>query len=404
MDLSAHDSANKYGDVAMWRWDQGRLLYFQFDVLRDIAKALIKFDNVDISTIEPTFRQALMDDTGMPFAPDRYTVKRNYSRVFQCAFLATFFGNRLVVADICRELAKEDGAIGDVDDYFFNYVNRFCFPFPAFDNYDTTSQRIYPFCAVLKLLLAKRLNSEEAKISVNDVFNYLIANNVTGNEAIEFYQKLNPIPYTIQETERRQLREMLIFLSQLSILKVNAGYLYLDVVSESAVNELLEKFLIPIGRKPLSQRAEEFLSLTRLTDKIIVPAFEIFTTDIIDIEFIEGKRKRAEHFKVERSPLLRRYYIEQNAQPVCSACKADMSLRYPWTDYMLDIHHLLPLASSVAITTRGTSLSDIVGICPSCHRAIHIYYRKWLRSNHQDDFCSRVEAKEVFKEAVKEIT
>lgn len=29
----------------MWRWDQGRLLYFQFDVLRDIAKTLVKFDN-----------------------------------------------------------------------------------------------------------------------------------------------------------------------------------------------------------------------------------------------------------------------------------------------------------------------------------------------------------------------
>ena len=32
----------------MWRWDQGRLLYFQFDVLRDIAKTLVKFDNADI--------------------------------------------------------------------------------------------------------------------------------------------------------------------------------------------------------------------------------------------------------------------------------------------------------------------------------------------------------------------
>lgn len=34
----------------MWRWDQGRLLYFQFDVLRDIAKTLVKFDNYGQST------------------------------------------------------------------------------------------------------------------------------------------------------------------------------------------------------------------------------------------------------------------------------------------------------------------------------------------------------------------
>ena len=44
----------------MWRWDQGRLLYFQFDVLRDIAKTLVKFDNADISKCENLFRQTLV--------------------------------------------------------------------------------------------------------------------------------------------------------------------------------------------------------------------------------------------------------------------------------------------------------------------------------------------------------
>ena len=390
-------------DEIMWRWDQGRLLYFQFDVLKAIAKTLVKFDNADISIIEPTFRQTLMDNTGMPFAPNHYTVKRNYSRVFQCAFLATFLENRLVVTDICQELAKDDGAIGDVDDYFFNYINRFRFPFPAFDNYDSTSPRIYPFCAIIKLLLAKRLNEEESKLSVDDIFHYLVANNTTGCESIEYYKTLKPVKYDVQDTERRQIREMLIFLSQLSILKVNAGYLHLDIVSDNAINELLGKFLNPIKKESLPQKTEEYLSMANLVDKIVVPAFEIFTSDIIDIEFIEGKRKRVEHFKVERSPLLRKYFIEQSKQPVCSACDTDMSMRYPWTEYMLDIHHLLPLSSSVAITNRGTSLSDIVGLCPSCHRAVHIYYRQWLLSNHQDDFNSKMEAKEVFIEAVKEI-
>ena len=36
----------------MWRWDQGRLLYFQFDVLRLIANVLNRFDNVDVSKCE----------------------------------------------------------------------------------------------------------------------------------------------------------------------------------------------------------------------------------------------------------------------------------------------------------------------------------------------------------------
>ena len=390
----------------MWRWDQGRLLYFQFDVLKDIAKILIKFDNVDVGNVELAFRQALIDNTGMPFAPvdnPDYPIKRNYSRVFQCAFLATFFDKRLVVTDICRELARDDGAIGDVDDYFFNYINKFRFPFPAFQNYDVTSQRIYPFCAILKFLLAKKLNAEEAKISVDDTFYHLINNNVTGHESIEFYRTLKPILCEIDKDERRQIREMLIFLSQMSMLKVHAGYLYLDGISDNAIKEMLGKFLNPIDRIPLYGKEEEFFSMTKLTDKITVPAFEIFTTDVFDVEFIEGKRKRVEHFKVERSPLLRKYFVEQNSQPICSACSSDMSIRYPWTDYLLDIHHLLPLSSSVAITANGTSLSDIVGLCPSCHRAIHIYYRQWLRNNHQDDFKSKMEAKDVFIEAIKEI-
>ena len=84
-------------------------------------------------------------------------------------------------------------------------------------------------------------------------------------------------------------------------------------------------------------------------------------------------------------------------------CHMDVSEKYPWTEYMLDIHHLLPLSSSVAITTRGTSLSDIVGICPSCHRSVHIYYSKWLKKNGQDDFSSRIEAMEVYLAAVKEV-
>lgn len=137
--------------------------------------------------------------------------------------------------------------------------------------------------------------------------------------------------------------------------------------------------------------------------QIVVPTFEVFTSEPSDIEFIEGNRKRVEHFRVERSGLLKKYYKKVNPNPVCCACGADMSKRYPWTDYMLDIHHLLPLSSAVAISSSGTSLADIVGLCPSCHRAVHMYYRKWLRANEQADFKSKQEAHDVFVQATKEI-
>lgn len=196
---------------------------------------------------------------------------------------------------------------------------------------------------------------------------------------------------------------MVIFISQLSILKVYDGYLYLDVINDNAKNEMLTKFLKPENRFPKAERIEEFFEMTSLVKKIVVPTFEVFTADPSDVEFIEGNRKRVEHFRVERSMLLKKYYKRVNPHPVCCACGADMSSRYPWTDYMLDIHHLLPLSSTVAISTRGTSLADIVGLCPSCHRAIHIYYRKWLKANNQGDFNSKKEAHDVFIQATKEI-
>ena len=69
----------------------------------------------------------------------------------------------------------------------------------------------------------------------------------------------------------------------------------------------------------------------------------------------------------------------------------------------LDIHHLLPLSSAVAISSSGTSLADIVGLCPSCHRAVHMYYRKWLRANEQADFKSKQEAHDVFVQATNDL-
>ena len=230
----------------MWRWDQGRLLYFQFDVLKEIAKVLVKFDNADVAQCESIFRNALVNDTGMPFLPTHYTIKRNYSRVFQCSFLANFIGTKLIVTDICRDLANEDGAQKSVDDYLFNYIPRFRFPFPAFDNYNATEQRIYPFCAIIKFLLSRAERGDEAKVSLDDIFYYIISNNCTGFEDIDFYKNLSAKNYNYTDTERRQLREMVIFISQLSILKVYNGYLYLDAIEENteitrvAVNEIIK--------------------------------------------------------------------------------------------------------------------------------------------------------------------
>jgi len=387
----------------MWRWDQGRLLYFQFDVLKSIALVLVKFDGVNITDCEDIFRKTLTNETGMPFAPKHYTVLRNYKRVFECAFLSTVSDNRLLVSDFCRELAKNDSEFNNIDDFLLNYINRFRFPFPAFDGYNSTDKRVYPFCAIIKYLIALKQKNMPSSVSLDDIFNLILANNCTGYEDLAFYKRLLPQPHSINDTEKRQLREMVIFVSQLSILKVYNGRLWLDVVNQNLIEELVNKFLVPIEILPKENRIEEFMSLTKLSRSIALPTIEVFASDITDMEFIEGKRKRVEHFRVDRSSLLRKYYREINCQPICNMCQTDISVKYPWTDYMLDIHHLLPLSSGLAITTKGTSLQDIVGLCPSCHRSIHIYYTKWLKKNGQDDFNSRAEAMDVYLSAIREI-
>lgn len=391
------------GAFLMWRWDQGRLLYFQFDVLKNISKVLVKFDGVDITGCEELFRQALIKETAMPFAPNHYTVLRNYKRVFECAFLATVSRHHLLVSDFCRELAKEGSEFNNADDFLFFYINRFRFPFPAFDGYDELQYRVYPFCAILKYLIALSETVAQPSVSLDEIARVIIANHCTGLEDLNYYRRLMPQTYNMTETERRQLREMVIFISQLSILKVYGGRLWLDVINQSSMRELFEIFLIPQSTVPRCDRTEEFMAITKIKNGINLPTLEILTLDVADMEFIEGKRRRIEHFRVDRSPLLRKYYREQNSHPVCNMCKIDVSQKYPWTDYMLDIHHLLPLSSSIAITTKGTSLHDIVGLCPSCHRSIHLYYAKWLRENKQDDFSSRIEAKDVYLSALREI-
>jgi hypothetical protein len=388
----------------MWRWDQGRLLYFQFDVLKSIARVLVKFDGIKITTdCEAIFRDTLMTEVNMPFAPNHYTILRNYKRVFECAFLATVVNKHLIVSDYCRELAKPDGKFDNVDDFLLNYINKFRFPFPAFDNYDNVQLRVYPFCAIIKYLISLSKKRLQASISLDDIFHVIIANNCTGLEDIDYYSKLSAKDYNFTETEKRQLREMIIFISQLSILKVYDGQLWLDISNPTAILELIDKFLVPIDSTPKNERSEEFFELTKISGDIILPIIEVFASDVSDIEFIEGKRKRVEHFRIDRSPLLRKYYRERNNKPICSMCNIDVSVKYPWTDYMLDIHHLLPLSSSIAITNKGTSLDDIVGLCPTCHRSIHIYYSKFLKKNGQDDFHSRTEAMNVYLSAIKEI-
>ena len=117
---------------------------------------------------------------------------------------------------------------------------------------------------------------------------------------------------------------------------------------------------------------------------------------------VEGKKVFKGHFTYERSPKLRKEYIKVNPCPICSVCGRDMHIVYPWTENMLEVHHVCPLSSHDGSEGHETKMEDVVGVCPSCHRAIHLYYKQYLIKNKQSDFMSKDEAKTVYLEA-KEI-
>jgi hypothetical protein len=388
-----------------WRWDQGRLSYFQFENLKAIAHCLQRLEGIVINQkdVDP-LREELEKFTGLPFAPQHYRVWRNYKRVFECSFLATNIHDRLYVTDFCKRIATDGEQKIDVDEFLSLFIPRFRFPFAAFSDYEKTDNLIYPFCAVLKFLISNFQIGLQANISLADVFSIIIGNNCTGLEPIEHYTKLKRTNYKPDGDENRQVREMLIFISQLSILKWHSGALYLDISAKdyedyNGFQHLTNPFYI----QPKDIREEEYLAMTSLTGEIVYPfklqSREMPTDDI----FIEGKRTRVTHIKIERSPLLRRLFFEKYPETICDMCVCDTRQRYPWTENLLEVHHILPLSSTLLITGEGTSLNDVVGLCPNCHKSVHTYYKNWLNEYKVDDFTSRFEAREIYEQAKSSI-
>ncbi len=384
-----------------WRWDQGRLTYFQFENIKSIAHCLVGLGGVELNLEGDPLRNNLESAVGLPFAPRTYKVWRNYKRVFECAFLATNVDGKLYVTDFCKRLVSEDKGEMDVDEFLSLFIPRFRFPFPAFTDYSSRKENvIYPFCAVLKYLLSGFLISGKASLSLDDVFSILVGNSCTGLEPLEHYSDLPRSRYSPDDDERRQVREMLIFISQLSILKWHDGMLHLDMSAKDYEDyDGFKNIITPVFIETKKMREEEFLSITSLSTDIVYP-FKLQSREIpADDIFIEGKRTRVTHIKIERSPLLRKLFFQVYPGTTCNMCIGNMRHRYPWTDNLLEVHHLLPLSSALLITNEGTSLSDVVGLCPNCHRSVHLYYKNWLNKENLDDFRSHNEAKEIYQKA-----
>lgn len=384
-----------------WRWDQGRLDYFRFGNIKKIASVLVRLDGIELSPAAggDPLRDFLMSETELPYsAPENYKVWRNYKRVFESTFLATAIDGRLAVSDFCRRLATEDGI--DADEYLSLLFPRFKLPFFGFQNYSVAQEVVFPFCVILKFLISRRKYGGAAAATLDTIFSLLVGNEMTGLEPLENYRNLEPVSVNATSDSMRQVREMLIFMSQISILKWSNGVLELDATLTELVEENEFSYLTtPVSTTPKATAEEEFFAVTSLDNSVIHTHTLQARETVLDDSFVEGKRTRVTHLKIERSPILRKMFLKRYNSAICNMCVADLQKRYPWTGNLLEVHHVLPLSSSLTVDADGTSLDDVVGLCPNCHRGVHSYYKHWLNSSGLTDFRSKDEAKKVYSEA-----
>lgn len=386
-----------------WRWDQGRLEYSRFTNLRNIAFALVQLENISFDA-ESSIRATLMSQTGLPFKPANYKVWRNYSRTFKCCFLAARIADRLVATDVCRQIINSDSDFRwEVDEYLSFLIPRFSYPFPAFREFTVSRNRVYPMCAVIKILLARFKQIGEASVTYQEVFSLLIGNEVTGCEDEEYYLKLKPTDRVPSGDEDRQIRELMIFLSQVSFLNWLDSRLYLDVENADELPAILRVATpIKIELHPDANASIVALATVNQDELHVVGAASRETH--ADLLFTEGKRVRTTHLRLERSARLRNHFLRNETRPIhCDMCNVNNDRRYPWTQDLIEIHHLLPLSSSLEIQRLKTSLDDIVPLCPSCHRSIHVFYRNWLSAQSVNDFSNRDEAYSVYDEAKQQL-
>jgi hypothetical protein len=287
-----------------WRWDQGRLDYFRFDEIRRIAVALRSLDNVRLDLGPDPLREPLMHAAELPFSPRNYRVWRNYKRVFGCCFLATSVSGRLICTDLCHQLAESGPNTLSVDEYFAHLIRHLSFPSPVFENYQPSGKRVFPLCAVLKLLLARLSQGHEPRASLTEIVEYVVANQCTGEESLSHYASLLPASHRFAGDEERQIRELLTFASQVSILKWERPFLVLDIDSSRLAFNAVLDLSQPSKLKRKTLPHDELLSISRRQGSQIV-TLERPQRDESDVFVMEGGKKRSTHVRIERSGRLR---------------------------------------------------------------------------------------------------
>lgn len=296
-----------------------------------------------------------------------------------------------------------------MDEYFHFLARTFTDPSPALTGWRPSARQRYPLAFALRYGLAKLATKAVDAFPLSEV---LFAYRMSGFHATEPYDdfvsltsSLGQSP-SVQKVQRsRQARESLKVISQISYVHYdNRGFsLSLDKRDARALFDCLH----PIeGQAELAaedelRRVGSLITSCQVTE---MPNLQntIFSEELVG-GFKEGGRVRKTHMAVERNSKLRQAYFQANPTNICDVCQVNVDERFPWTSRMLDLHHLLPLSSGTRVESSKTVLSDLVPLCPTCHRGVHGYYDSWLKERNRSDFADIDEALSVYAAAKQNI-
>ncbi|UWP96530.1 HNH endonuclease [Aliiroseovarius crassostreae] len=386
----------------MWSWDQGRLDYFQFDNLKKIARFALKRD------LRSEDHDALVGAVGLPFSPKQAAYKpwRNYARTFKSMGLVYQSGD-VANPTVLATLLADDGSI-TTDEYFHFLAEYTSSPSPALKGWDNSANLRYPLIFALKFLLSKAAKGLE-QTTLSEIGSAYDASGFTGEEDASAFEAL-VVSTTDTGKIPRQPAESLRVLAQISYLSLSGNVIFVSLSRDDA-RDIFDQ-LSPLPGTPLADGNEE---IKRRTDQFVAATAEFeldyVSSAISDVEdagfssttsFAEGAKTRKTHLVIERNGKIREAFFKANPSAVCDFCGMDTGGSYPWTNRILDVHHLLPLCSGARTSKQGTLLDDLVAVCPTCHRGVHRYYDQWLKDQGQKDFVDANQAKAVYEKAKEE--
>jgi len=379
----------------MWRWEQGRLEYFQFAQLRRVAE-LGKLTDLTKAT-----RADMQREVGLPFLPERYAPWRNYSRVYRIAMIVVQKGQGSALTSLGEHLASGDEVTSD--EYLHFLAMATSDPSPALSGWDSSADLRYPLLFALRFLFARAIRGIEST-RISDIVHSYEDSGFSGDEELRDFLTISDSSVGNRPRPAcRQARESLKVLAQLSYMSATGDTIFLSLSPDDAENLFwnmnpIRGDALEDGADEIMRRASHFRSPS-LKLQFDYPASVIGNVAEAGFVFNEGIRVRRAHLTIERNRNIRKRYFEKNPDPDCDFCGIRAGRIYPWAPGLHELHHLLPLCSGVRTSNKGTVLEDLVANCPTCHRAVHRYYDMWLRKKSLLDFADACQAREAYDEA-----